>query len=307
MTAAAIRLAGRSRLSRRQPIGPEDIAMAGSDGMATKRDIVVVLGVAMFALVNLAAVGTGGRERAKRMVCLGNLRQLSLAWLMYALDNDGRIVNGATGFSDQNMPWGDHRGELAWVHAYSADWELTIKGIENGALWPYLRDARIYRCPTGPPGQALTYSIAFPMNGVLHQAEFDSSPIDKSWHGKFVKSTAEIETPSLRLVFVDERAVTPDAFAVYYSRQWWWDLPPVQHSNGGTFSFADGHVEHWQWKSPETVTIGRSGSPGQNVNTCHSCDACDDLYKLQMAVWGKLGYEPSCGESAEPKMRPKPN
>jgi len=270
--------------------------MTGSDRVATKRDVVVVLGVVLFAFANLAAVGTGGREHAKRMVCLSNLRQLSLAWLIYALDNEGRIVNGATGFSDQNMVWGDHTGELAWVHEYSADWGLTIQGIQKGALWPYLQDARIYRCPTGPAGQALTYSIAFPMNGVLHLGEFETSPIDKSWRGKFVKTTAEIETPSLRLVFVDERAVTPDAYAVHYNRQAWWDLPPVQHSDGGTLSFADGHVEHWRWKSPETVEIGRSGSPGVGAHTCHSCDACDDLHRLQIAVWGKLGYEPSCGE-----------
>ncbi len=31
----------------------------------------------------------------------------------------------------------------------------------------------------------------------------------------------------------------------------WWDLPANRHNQGCSFSFADGHVEHWKWTVPK--------------------------------------------------------
>lgn len=41
------------------------------------------------------------------MMCVGNLKQLQLRWILYADDNDAKIVNGAGGV--------DRTGEKAWV------------------------------------------------------------------------------------------------------------------------------------------------------------------------------------------------
>jgi hypothetical protein len=45
----------------------------------------------VFLLMNLAAVAPGGRERAKRTVCLANLKQLTAACNLYADDNDSKL------------------------------------------------------------------------------------------------------------------------------------------------------------------------------------------------------------------------
>jgi len=34
----------------------------------------------------------------------------------------------------------------------------------------------------------------------------------------------------------------------------WWDLPANRHMQGCSFSFADGHVEHWKWTAPKIFT-----------------------------------------------------
>jgi prepilin-type processing-associated H-X9-DG protein len=44
----------------------------------------------------------------------------------------------------------------------------------------------------------------------------------------------------------------------------WWDLPSGRHSQGGCFSFADGHVERWKWEKPKIFLklgqrVGRDG------------------------------------------------
>ena len=62
----------------------------------------------------------------------------------------------------------------------------------------------------------------------------------------------------------------------------------MRHDNGTSFSFADGHSEYWKWKDPRTVeyatmTVGADPhQPGK-----------PDLYQVQEAVWGKLGYTPT--------------
>lgn len=55
----------------------------------TKKDVVVALACVVFLLAGLGAVGGSGRERAKRIVCLANLKQLTAAFNVFADENDG--------------------------------------------------------------------------------------------------------------------------------------------------------------------------------------------------------------------------
>jgi hypothetical protein len=161
------------------------------------------------------------REGGKRASCLSNLKQMTLAWNMYADENDDRLVNGATGYSDYTGgDWATHKGELAWINTLdNSSWDRQIEGIKSGALWPYLRNEDIYRCPTGRRGQALTYSIMFSMNAVNHTEVHGVV-------GAHVKKRSEIKpAPGLRLVFIDEGVMTADAYAVNYSTERWWDNP----------------------------------------------------------------------------------
>ena len=62
----------------------------------------------------------------------------------------------------------------------------------------------------------------------------------------------------------------------------------ARHGNGTNFSFADGHSEYWKWKDPRTISYGMmevGSGPDQKGN--------EDLYRVQKAVWGKLGYSES--------------
>src|SRR4030042_5455781 len=83
-----------------------------------KKDILAVLACALILLMNLGALGNAARERAKRAVCLANLRRLTMAWHAFADDHNGNIVNGAAGIS--------RPGEPPWV---PIDWDLSGKPV----------------------------------------------------------------------------------------------------------------------------------------------------------------------------------
>jgi prepilin-type N-terminal cleavage/methylation domain-containing protein/prepilin-type processing-associated H-X9-DG protein len=262
-------------------------------------ELLVVIAIIAVLMAILMPALNRVKEQGKRMVCLGNLKQLGLAWIMYADENDGKLVNGAAGYSNVGPPtitWGDHSNELAWIDSFSNDdLNAQIQGIKDGALWPYLKDLGIYKCPTGkrlPNGlpQALTYAIMFSMNAVNH-----------TWtqgvRGAYIKNMSEITdpAPALRLVFIDEGYMTPDAYAVWYLQETWFDSPPVRHGDGATLSFADGHADHWKWKGTDTIQHARDEeNTGPNTQWAPSTsEGYQDLYRMQRGCWGKLGYTPT--------------
>ena len=267
--------------------------------MKTNRmDVLTVTICLTFLPVMISASGRNGRERARRMVCLANLQQLTSAWNMYADDNDDRIVNGAPlGTSGMAMPGtGLHKNEIPWVgRCYHDNYpvgeqlseQTQTNAIMDGAMWPYLHELRIYRCPNGFKGEMLNYAAMDGING-LPRAGTTANP------HIFLKKRADITgSLALRMVYIDEGWATPSSFAVHYTTEAWWDDPPMRHSDGTTLSFVDGHTEYHQWQGVETIQFGR-----QQVQTHTSTCPCNtdegkmDLHYIQKGCWGKLGYTP---------------
>jgi prepilin-type N-terminal cleavage/methylation domain-containing protein/prepilin-type processing-associated H-X9-DG protein len=256
-------------------------------------ELLVVIAIIAILMAVLMPSLNRARESGKRASCQSNVKQLTLAWNMYADENDDKIVNAATGYSNYTGgDWGDHAREIAWISEYSRDdYNVQMRGIKGGAFWPFMRTEKIYRCPTGRRGQALTYSIMFSMNGVGH-AEVHGLK------GVYVKRRSDMKpTAALRTVFIDEGYMTPDAYAVNYARELWWDNPPVRHGDGTTVSFADGHADLWKWRGSDTISFARDKEakhedPGPNWAPTTD-DGFRDLYTVQRGCWGKLGYAPS--------------
>jgi prepilin-type processing-associated H-X9-DG protein len=275
-------------------------------------------------LGNLAAVGTSGRERAKRAVCLANLKQLTSAWHLYADQNDGKIVSATAGFhyvKSGAVTWESSSPDIverAWIGKTWPDNYANVdvanpdagelqqkKATREGALWPFVADDRSYKCPVGRRGEWITYAIVDAMNGL--NASQGRGPVSTGSNhvtavGKrvgdtvlWIKKLSEIVTPpsSQRMVFIDEGAATPDSFAVHYDQAVWWDNPPSRHSDGTTVSWADGHSSYLQWKGAETIKFGRTHANfyGGSGFTPQTPESIKDLQDFQQAVWGRLGYE----------------
>ncbi len=90
----------------------------------TKKDLVVALICISFLLVNIAAVGKGGRKRAQATVCLSNLHKWGQIFQAYTADNDGFF----------------HSREIGTNAGYRKMWPYTYK--------PYYVDKMMRFCPT---------------------------------------------------------------------------------------------------------------------------------------------------------------
>ncbi|MHC4166709.1 MAG: prepilin-type N-terminal cleavage/methylation domain-containing protein [Planctomycetota bacterium] len=235
-------------------------------------ELLVVIAIIAILLAILMPALNRVREQGKRAACLSNVKQLTLAWLMYAYENDDKIVNASTFFS--------RPGEPAWI---GARWQSTAPEeerrdhLKDGILYEFCKNVDIYRCPTGIRGEVLTYAIVDAMNGAT------SIPGTRD---VMIKRLNQIKRPGERFVFIDEGRISPDSWTVYYDRESWWDRPTVRHGDGTNFSFADGHSDYWKWKDPRTVKLaeGKISDAAQPKNP--------DLRVVQKAAWGKLGYEP---------------
>jgi prepilin-type processing-associated H-X9-DG protein len=105
----------------------------------------------------------------------------------------------------------------------------------------------------------------------------------------------QIKGASKRFVFLDDGYPSPDSYAVFYYRgDQWIDPPMARHGSGTDVSYADGHVGRLMWKCPETVkTANKEPVVFFWAIPTNNCAASDDLYKMQVGVWGKIGYTPA--------------
>jgi len=249
-------------------------------------ELLVVIAIIAVLMSILMPALNRVREYGKRAACLNNLHQLTVAWILYADNNDDNLVNGDSG------EYGIHPNETPWV---LRDWSTGMsvdqkrEAILKGALWPYCKNLKVYRCPTvskivrsGAQEEILrTYSVADSMNC-------------KDWPdmgAEMIKKRMNIPNPAYRIVFLDDGGTNPSAlggWTVYVKQENWWDPPPVRHGDGSTFSFADGHSEYHKWRDPRTIEFGKrvpptAFSPAQPGN--------EDLHWAAVAVWGKAALD----------------
>ncbi len=109
-------------------------------------ELLVVIAVIALLMALLVPVLRSAREQGQRAVCLSNLRQLTLAWVAYADDHDGKLVLGRAYFwvrsFSRNM-----RGWLGEAFHFPESRSAVVENPAKGTLWPYVLDIDVYRCP----------------------------------------------------------------------------------------------------------------------------------------------------------------
>jgi prepilin-type N-terminal cleavage/methylation domain-containing protein len=280
-------------------------------GGFTLIELLVVIAIIALLMAILMPALSRARKQGKRSVCMSNMKQLILAWTAYAETYDGKIVNGGqapppcnqtnyaktetywcTGFPTTAIPGYDWNWSTTNFCGQYLPLEKRIEKMKEGALWSYLKDIQIYRCPESKREMHRTYSIVDSMNSSwkgMSGAGFGPE-------GEIFKNLGQIKKPSEKIVFVEEGKPSSDAFIVVYSQEKWIDYPQAPHGKGATFGIADGHAEFWKWVDKRTMSWASIDwtDEGLDLSTIPTLQPGNkDLQRVQIATWGKLNYTPS--------------
>jgi prepilin-type N-terminal cleavage/methylation domain-containing protein/prepilin-type processing-associated H-X9-DG protein len=230
--------------------------------------LVVIAIIALLAALLQPALSLA-RAKSREVVCLNNLKQLQICAKLYSLDNDDFLLpNRYVYLLDTQAPAPGFNEKMTWCPGL-APYDTTTDNIKHGLLFRYNTSTEIYRCPSDlsrvrtPEGQILSlrrtrsYNLSESINGLPY--------VDKTLYIPSFTKESEIDDPppAELLFFVDvhEDSIMDSHFGIP-PIGWdsadepprWWDLPTGRHSQGGNFSFADGHVEHWRWDTPKIFT-----------------------------------------------------
>jgi prepilin-type processing-associated H-X9-DG protein/prepilin-type N-terminal cleavage/methylation domain-containing protein len=215
-------------------------------------ELLVVIGIiAILAALLLPALGKS-KAKAEGTTCANNLRQLSLAWALYAEDNGDWLVNnhGVPETLALRDTWANNVED--WLNS---DDNTNVVYLTDSPLGPYANgSARIHKCPAdrepAPNGPRIR---SMSMNAMVG----DPGELTNRFNPLYVQfyKTADITSPSSIFVFLDEHADTlNDGFFVNRLDDYaWGNLPGSYHNGAVNLSFADGHLESHRWVVPETV------------------------------------------------------
>ena len=132
-------------------------------------ELLVVVGLVAVLMALLVPVLGRARAEANRVACLSNLRQLLHAQLMYANDSRGFLAYPNWGHDRQSPDvW-----PTGWLYEQAKlSNPPAPDDVKTGALFKYVADARVYRCPLHPPDEASTSTgtdrlTSYIMNGAV--------------------------------------------------------------------------------------------------------------------------------------------
>ena len=232
--------------------------------------LVVIAIIALLISIIVPALHMA-RKKGSAAACMANVKNLSLGWFMYQLDNDSRIMSAKMEAQESGriVGWigtpresdGTPLPGSAMRRASPVTDEHEIRGIEQGALYPYVKNPKAYRCPRDElrsKYDGTPHFVSYGVAACLYGYEKGEARYDRQ-----ILNYGQIISPALRYNFVevaDMRNWNMRGRFIFgapeYTGQsaWmWWKPMAVNHGDSGVLGFCDGHAEVHKWRDSFTI------------------------------------------------------
>ena len=226
--------------------------------MQTKRGftlielLVVIAIIAILAALLLPALARA-KTKAQGAKCLANVKQLQLAWQLYA-DDSGDVICPATGGNEPPATNSWCAGNMT-NPAENTDVNL----IKSSLLWRFTGNTGIYKDPGDITPNVRSYSENCAMNG------------DAASGFTLFKKVANVPSPTQYFVFIDESNDLDEQndpidnshflinFNKFYDNATFGDHPATYHGMTGNTSFVDGHASPHKWNDKPVEDVDPDG------------------------------------------------
>jgi len=257
-------------------------------------ELLVVIAIIAILMAILMPALRLAKDQANAIMCQSNLRALTMSWLLYKDDYDGKLVGGfpsrtpiATSDAWIKPPTGSNPDPI----------EQQLEGIRQGKLFLYNKNVRLYRCPGDrrkqQPGQEAygSYSIAGGLNG--EELEWTTGTENITLY-------TEIPYASTKFVFVEEcdpRGWNMGSWVVHHGTDRWIDPLAIWHNKRSCLGWADGHAEKHRWLNKSTMyyaQLAAEGNPDVFDKTPYAGENAEDLHFMQKGyqLKGKTALQP---------------
>jgi len=255
--------------------------------------LAVLATVALLAVLMLPALAAT-KSNSKLFLCMNNLKQLALAWTMYADDNNDMLV-GLSTYPLSPVNWRTQSSDVVvlllpptWTPQQKVIYKVQMGYKQpspafNGPLWRYAPNTDVLHCPGDPfctlSGTAFRWDSYSGVNGLNGETK------------PYLTKRTQVIHPSERFIWVEAAdgrgenigswsMVTNGSPVLGYSNAMFSDTPAAYHTATANyhtatanFNFCDGHVENHKWLDATTIAFAVSTSPNKDSGSAEKLAA----------------------------------
>jgi prepilin-type N-terminal cleavage/methylation domain-containing protein len=246
--------------------------------------LVVIAIIGTLASMILPALSKA-KVKTQGISCMGNIKQMGLAWRLYVEDNNDRLFPAlGTSATDDWVSLNRLTLESA---SLDGNWNVD-KYLKKSILWSYTGGtAALWRCPgdrsmaKNASGQIVPRIRSVSINNWVGGPPWPLSS-SNPWRVYLKGSDMNNPGPSETFVFTDERAdsisdgcflVDMSGYPENFGAAVITDFPGSYHNGAGCFSFGDGRAEVKKWRDPRTTPpLNYAHDMGLNVASPNNPD-----------------------------------